>query len=164
MGGREGWTDGGVGPQRRVIHHTTMQSALVQPLFLTLQVFFLFFCFFFPTKNISSPLLLLPFIYSLFPILHSLLDFEINSLLPLIYYQLLNKLSLLPAIFPSLSPWFSLWQSFLGFIISSGNIPPFFSPFSLLLLSLSAFFSTHFHFLSRKSKCFLLFVSLTNKK
>lgn len=33
MGGREGWTDGGVGPQRRVIHHTTMQSALVQPLF-----------------------------------------------------------------------------------------------------------------------------------
>lgn len=27
-GGREGWTDGRVGPQRRVIHHTTMQSAL----------------------------------------------------------------------------------------------------------------------------------------
>lgn len=31
--GREGQTDGGVGPQRRVIHHTTMQPALVLYLF-----------------------------------------------------------------------------------------------------------------------------------
>lgn len=29
-----------MGPQRRVIHHTTMQSALVHPLSLSLQVFF----------------------------------------------------------------------------------------------------------------------------
>lgn len=50
--------------------------------------------------------------------------------------------SFLPAIFCSPSPCLSVWQSFLGFIISSGNTPPFCSPFFLpfsLSFSLTAF-------------------------
>lgn len=136
--GREeegGWTDGGVGPQRRVIHHTTMQSALVQPLFL-------FLC-----RSFSLLLLLHPHTTSLSPFIHpssrlsSLNRHHTSRYLPFIHSFADNSekqsvLLFLPAIFLfffccSLSPsLLLLWQSFLGFIISSGDIPPSFSPFS----------------------------------
>lgn len=95
---REGWTDGGVGPQRRVIHHTTMQSALVQPLFLCRSFSLLFR----PVRHLFS---LFHFIYSFilsYPdpsIAVRLLDnfsmfLIFPSLLPLDCCQLLNNLSL----------------------------------------------------------------------
>lgn len=117
--------------------------------------FFLFLC------RSFSLLLLLLYLFSFFPFIHSftriqipqsLSDFLIfPSLLPLVWCQLLNNLSLFSShhLSPSLPP-FSLWQSFLGFIISSGDIPLFFSPFFPLSLSLcrshSFFLSVHFHF------------------
>lgn len=54
-GGREGWTDGGVGPQRRVVHHATVQPALLQHLLPCRS----------PFPSSSSPCLFHPFIYSL---------------------------------------------------------------------------------------------------
>ena len=43
-----------------------------------------------------------------------------------------------PPSFAPYRPAFLFWQPFLGFIISSGNIPPFFPPFSIsLFLALS---------------------------
>lgn len=173
--GREeegGWTDGGVGPQRRVIHHTTMQSALVQPLFL-------FLC-----RSFSLLLLLHPHTTSLSPFIHpssrlsSLNRHHTSRYLPFIHSFADNSekqsvLLFLPAIFLfffccSLSPsLLLLWQSFLGFIISSGDIPPSFSPFSppslppslFLFRSHSFFFLPIFTFCAEK-KSLVLFFSL----
>lgn len=62
-----------------------------------------------------------------------------------------------------------LWQSFLGFITSSGDIPPFFSPFLPLLYPLR---SLHFHFLwlqegekrGSLSFCFLCHLDCSERK
>lgn len=133
---------------------------------LSLQVFFLFLFFFILIRHLSSLSLSL----SLHPSsrLLSLNRRQTSRYLPFIHSFAVNSekqsvVLFLPAIFlfffflvaPSLSPsLLLLWQSFLGFIISSGDIPPSFSPFSPSLplsLSLSQLFlSAHFHFLSRK--------------
>ena len=133
---------------------------------LSLQVFFLFLFFFILIRHLSSlSLSLFPFIHPVvyYPsIAVRLLDiFPSSTRLPSTPKNNLSFFFFPPSFFffflvaPSLSPsLLLLWQSFLGFIISSGDIPPSFSPFSPTLplsLSLSQLFlSAHFHFLSRK--------------
>lgn len=63
--------------------------------------------------------------------------------------------SFLPSLHPSILHSV-LWQPFLGFSISSGDIPPFFSPFSPPSLALAIFFSTFFGKRRRKI-CFIFF-------
>lgn len=75
--GREGWTDGGVGPQRHVIHHTAMRPALVQHLFPCRSRF--------PSSSSCSIFLSLLsslHLLSCFHTRHSLRDFDIISLFP----------------------------------------------------------------------------------
>lgn len=164
-GGREGQTDGGVGPQRRVIHHTTMQPALVLYLF--------------PCRSFisSSSLYSIFFLHSftssfhLFPCPHtlqSLWDFHIISLLPLVCRQLLNNLPSISshhllrriALLLPLALIFRfhhlLWQqsSFLLSIFSplSGVHPKFFR-FSTLKQRQYPSFSVHFTKGSDGKKC-----------
>lgn len=92
------------------------------------------------------------FFYSSFPSFIHSLTFIFSSLLPLACCQLPDNLSLFFP--PSFAPSLSRWRSFLGFIISSGDIPPLLSPFFPLFLSLSLsmfFLSIHLHFQCRKA-------------